>query len=511
MNPLEGLNVRQKLSFLAKDSLLYGGAAALNKAFALITFPILAWNLSVEQFGTIDLFNTLITLLTIMIVMGQDSAVARYYYEHTDENSRRDLISQSLAFQILTSTGLVPIAIILFSWGGSFTELPAIGNGTLILIAAQAIPLAAINFSQNILKWTFQRTQFLTITLGSTAASTLGLIAMLLAGYTSLPAIFGVYLATRLLFAGLGLWFVRTWLILPRGWNFLRETMPFALPFFLISALSASTPIIERASIATLLDAVSLGTYAAAAKVAMLLSLPLQAFQVAWGPFSYASFADSDAKRTFSVVLNAFACFALCGVVALTVLSPAILSILAPGFYAASAGIVVWLALARAAEGLGWITELGISLAKRPHWKIAPACVGLLVVTSVTLTLTPKFGAYAVAVAALLGILAKIALETVIAEHLHPIGWNWWRPALMLACTALFGIWSSIALRTADQIHNYLQLVAFGMIVCVVLFTIAFPKEERQRLLKVVLDWWRAHRHAKTKQGTIGNSSDDFT
>jgi O-antigen/teichoic acid export membrane protein len=42
---------------LFKDTFLYGGAAAFNKALSLITFPILARYFSVSEFGALDYYK----------------------------------------------------------------------------------------------------------------------------------------------------------------------------------------------------------------------------------------------------------------------------------------------------------------------------------------------------------------------------------------------------------------------------------------------------------------------
>ena len=74
INDPSRLNIGQRLRFVARDSALYGGAAALNKAFALITFPLLARHFSVADYGLIDFFSVLAGLLATFFIFGQGSA-----------------------------------------------------------------------------------------------------------------------------------------------------------------------------------------------------------------------------------------------------------------------------------------------------------------------------------------------------------------------------------------------------------------------------------------------------
>ena len=156
-----GLSQRDRLSFLLKDSVLYGGAAAISKAFALITFPLLARHFSVEAYGILDYFMVLASFLAILFIFGQDSAVARYFYEHEDTADRCQLISQSLVFQLAGLTLILP----LLWWGVEWISkvlIDAEGSVRFFKIVIFQLPfLLLINFSQNLLKWTYARAKFL--------------------------------------------------------------------------------------------------------------------------------------------------------------------------------------------------------------------------------------------------------------------------------------------------------------------------------------------------------------
>src|SRR2546422_4626653 len=103
-----GLSIRNRLRFLVKDSAVFGGGAALSKAFGLIPFPLVGRPFPVADYGLIDFYAVLGVLITIFLIFGQDSAVARFFYEYQDEESRCRLISQSLALQIVFMLLVLP-------------------------------------------------------------------------------------------------------------------------------------------------------------------------------------------------------------------------------------------------------------------------------------------------------------------------------------------------------------------------------------------------------------------
>jgi len=170
------LTVKGRLGFLGRDTAIYGGAAAFSKAFGLITFPLLARNFSVAEYGILDFFLSITTLIAVGMIFGQDSAVARYFYEYEESSQREQVITEWLLFQLLLLLFLIPV-LWLFSTQIASELSDAEEAETLLKLMILQVPsLLLINFSQNILKWSFSRTRFLIISVGSTIFSALALV-----------------------------------------------------------------------------------------------------------------------------------------------------------------------------------------------------------------------------------------------------------------------------------------------------------------------------------------------
>jgi O-antigen/teichoic acid export membrane protein len=101
------LTLRGRLGFLLQDSLLYGGASAISKSMALVTFPLLVRYFSAAEYGTLDFCLVLASVLCSLLVFGQDSAVARYFYDYEEMDQRRQMITQSLMFQLLITANKI--------------------------------------------------------------------------------------------------------------------------------------------------------------------------------------------------------------------------------------------------------------------------------------------------------------------------------------------------------------------------------------------------------------------
>jgi len=416
--------------------MIYGGAGALSKAFALITFPLLARHLTVADYGVLDFFMVLATVMVVLFIFGQDSAVARYFYECDDVEERRQIVSQSLVFQV---SGLVVLLPLLWISAGPISTvlLDAPEARTLFRILVIQLPFVLlINFTQNLLKWTFQRTKFLTISLGFTAFQATLLVAAIVVLDVGIAGVLLVALCTSVCFGALGLVFVRRWLIWPKDFRHLRVLVPFAIPYGLVAFMSVFSPSMERTLTIQILDAENLGLYAAGTKVAMLIGLLVTAFQTAWGPFSLSIHKEADAGLTYNWVLKFFSVGMCMSVFALSIIAYPLIYLLASARFAGAVVVVFPLAMALAIQATGWITEVGIGLAKRSHLTLYGYVVSLAVTWGAIVLLAPVIGLAGVGIGVLLGQTAKAVVASWLAQRAYPLPWGF-RPILGLFGFAL--------------------------------------------------------------------------
>ena len=436
-----------RLKFLLNDAFVYGLGGALNKALALFTFPLLARHFGVEQFGVIDLLNTSVVLLVTLLVFGQDSAVARFFYD--DENSirRRQVVSQSLVFQIIIFFIVCPFLWVNSALIAQEFSLTTDGEQIIKLMILQAPFFVLINFSQSLLKWTFRRNQFLFISIGSALVSLVGVFLGITLFEFDITSLFTLYLITRLTFGLLGLYLVRQWLVWPSDFKILKQMLPFAIPFGLICMAASFLPFFERSVALNYIGAEELGLFAAGAKVALIIVLPISAFETAWGPFSLSIFKENDATRTYQLMLPLFTIFVCCIVLFLTAISELLLVLLASDDYIGASIVVFALSLAKAIQAIGGITGLGISLAKKSYYKLYSYSLMILLAFLLLPLLSKNFELAGLAFGSLITIIAWATLETCLSQRVHPIDWRFTNTILILLITIIFGFLHQINLN----------------------------------------------------------------
>ena len=456
------LGVKERLRFLAKDSVVYGIAATINRATALLTFPLLARHFSVSEFGIVDSLILLVSVLSTMVIFGQDSAVARYFFEVESLVERREIVSQSIVFQCLVLMVAVPILYCFQTpLGTLFSSRTPSTNIYMPLIILQ-IPLVILqNFSQGILKWTFARMRFIIVSVGSTLLLCLGTVALVVSGYGTVNNILAMHFLTRVIFSLTSLWFIRKWLAFPTNFQYLPAMLSFAWPYGLICILTVFIPATERSMIVNLIGETEQGIFAASAKLGAFIALPVYAFQVAWGPFSLAIYKAENSAVTYNWVLKFFAITMFALTLLVTALGYPLITFLATDRYIDGVHCVFAICMSMSIQAIGWITEIGIDLSKKSYLKLYSNVFAYIVTFVAIYLLASRFGLVGVPWGTLLGVLTKTAIESSLAQKVYPLNWQYKGVLRLGTLVIAMGLCSQLVLSRFGANANLAVCIAF--------------------------------------------------
>ena len=91
----------------------YGFAISLDKLLAFLLIPIYASKLSVDEFGVIDLIQTIIGIVSIFAFLQLETSLQRYYFEYEGEKKKEYVFTIYISVIILSI--LLSVLIGLFS------------------------------------------------------------------------------------------------------------------------------------------------------------------------------------------------------------------------------------------------------------------------------------------------------------------------------------------------------------------------------------------------------------
>lgn len=479
-------NLRGRLNFLFKVSVLYGGAAAVSKSMALITFPILARYFSPADYGVLDFCMVLAAMLSTLIVFGQDSAVARYFYEYESLEERRQIISQSLVFQLSVVIVLMPLIWI----GSKFIETPFSNENFdrwIFLIVLLQIPfMMALNFSQNILKWTFRRNRFIVIAIGNALFYTALIVFSISLYEPDVESVLILSLINSAVFGLTGLFFIRDWLVRPLGFSWVKSLFPYAAPLGIICSVEASVPTLERLFISDGLSPEDLGFYAAGSKIAMFTVILVTAFQTAWGPFSLAIHKSINSIETFNTVLRIFVLLVCSTVILVDISAPLLIKILATDKYLPACVVVFPLSIGLAIQSIGWILELGIVIQKRSYLHLYSTGIYWVCVFLGIWILMPNFGLAGIALGVASAHLIRTFASSWMAQRIHPMKWSYKPSILIVGWTIAMGLVAAVAGDIWGlKYHVLIQCVSFVTIL-LISWSILLTNTERQMIRSII-------------------------
>ena len=428
----EDLGLRGRLNFLAKDSVLYGMSGGITKCFALITFPLLSRHFGISDYGIIDMFGVLATALAVFLGFGQNQTIARFFYERKDRDHQKNVISLAFLNSLVVALLTLPVLWLIIPFAAR--RMTGIEEAeSLLKLIVLCLPFMVVtNLVLFVCKFSFARFRYLVMTVGNGVARLLALLIALFVFDIGVVGVFVLNLVLSLLFSTIGIIFIREWLVVPRELRLLRSVLPYTLPLWVIQSITAFLLFYERSLLEDLLGSADLGLYAAGAKVALLLALPISAFLVAWQPFAMSIHQGKEVARTYNLILRASTFGMLIMVIFLDAMSRYILLILAGADFEGGALVVFPLAMAAALGLVVKIVGIGLQISNKSGLRLFAYLVYLPISLVAIYLFAREMGLPGVAFGVLFGQTALLVIESWFSCRHYRISWSF--PRIGMSC-----------------------------------------------------------------------------
>ena len=482
--------LKESVKFLLKDTLVYGIGGIVARFFAIFTVPIVTRVLSQSEYGTVDAAMAFVGIFASLIILGQDSAIARFFYDKGGEETwMRDVASTSLLIQLI----LMVIGLVVFLMlSDDIGRLIYPGNSPVAgywKVALLGIPGSAmLLFSINIFKWTFQKTKFLIISLGSTiftVALTVYLVAYLRWGVIGaiLPnvfsgavfGIFGIILNRR--YISFGNMFQNTRLA--------RKMAAYGLPCAGVMLVSSLIPSVDRFFLLRYADLSQIGIYAVGVKVASLILLAVGAFQIAFGPYAFSIWDKKEAPEVFAKLFKLYIMGLSFIAVILCALWDVIIMVFASGKYASSFLVLPLLLMSHIFQGATEFTSLGVSWAKKMVFTFVLYTISTAILFMSNYLLVPYFTIVGAALSLLIANICLNVLYYLISTRFYRIRIDFKAASATLVIAGLV-----FALSYLDYYfkNNVTYIVKTASVFCfpVACFFAVFSSAEREGITQYV-------------------------
>jgi O-antigen/teichoic acid export membrane protein len=459
--------------------MIYGLGGLVSRILAVFLLPLYTRYLDAEDLGEVGIVVALSAVAVTVLRLGISSAFFRFYFDADDDAGRRIVVRTSFWFTL--AMGLFGLALGV-AFADPLAELLGLDDPDLVRAAALGV-LAQMAYEQQtaIFRAEERSTAFVAASLVNIAI-TIGATILLVVVWEqgALGVVLGNITGTLCVTAGL-LVVHRRWL--GRGFSrpLLREMNRFGIPLVPAALALIAVNFGDRFFLVHLADLREVGLYEIGVRIASAMVLLLTAFRTAWPAFAYSIRDDGEARRTYAYVLTYLVVLSSWAALALGLLSPWLVRLLAtPQFYEGSR-VVAPLAFATVAYAAYIVMAIGVGRAKRTqfNWAITGAAALLNVVLN--LVLIPPYGMMGAAVATVAAYSLMFVLMTWYAQRVFPVPYQWRRVATGAA--AALGLLAVGKLVDANLAVALLLALAYPLALAALGF---FLPDERARLRALV-------------------------
>lgn len=284
------------LSRFFKHSTIYGFGSILNRATAFLLLPIYTNYLSVTEYGTLELFYIIGTVISGLLSVGIAHATLRFYYEYDNDLDRNCVVTTNLIVSlIITFAG----ALITSVWSESLA-LHILGdsgyrNGILLILATLVLELSSQVCLAYLRAKEYSGFFVLIMFLKLIVQLMVNIYLVVFGGM----GIIGV-LTGNLLAVTFGWAILVTFVLYQCGYRFdwikAIPVLKYSFPFLLSTMMGLVSANVDRLLINSLLSLQALGIYALGLKFSSLLdNLIGEPFNRSYGAFRFSIMNNDDA------------------------------------------------------------------------------------------------------------------------------------------------------------------------------------------------------------------------
>ncbi len=425
----------------------------LSRSANLLLMPILTRQFSVDEYGSIDILITMISLVALFVGLTLESAIARLWFDCARDGVQRNLVSSIIGFTLLIGSLTVAFIYYYSDWivellpGNTFRSVYIeLGAVCAFLMALLNIPQIVIRMERRIVHYT------ILVTFQTASYVAIALFLILQVGADLLGVFVAMVIANGLALA-VGLWLIRPYICLNLSISNLRSSLTYSIPLFPAVLVSWANPQVDRFILLTFLGLGAVGLYGAGAKIALILGILISTFQQAWTPLAVAAINDHNGRRDlYRRALNYYAgLMAMLGLILVT-FSKELLALLVPADYQGAYIVIPWLIGAQILYGSACITNIGTLITKQSFRNSVAASIAVAINIAFSAFLVPRIGLWGAALGSLLAGLTFTWMLLLFSEHVTDVSFD---KKIVLAIIAIY-VFSSCALLFADELAHSL-------------------------------------------------------
>ena len=429
---------------LLSDSFIYGFGSIVIKAIAFFTLPIYTRLFTPEEFGILEMFNTIAGMLSIFMTMGLDSAQSFYFMEAKNNGGRSITDITASIFQLRIIVGLIVVFLsIVFSYFIiKFTFQVSLPSYYLWIVAISTFFGTLVSQSLEVFRLIYKPWRYIALSFLQTV---FGVAFILFFVYFYDGGIRGYLLGVccgSLFTMVIGWHTSRSYtywgkLDLELFKKFIKFGLPLLPSGLMIWIMSAS----DRWFVSNILGNYEVGIYAIGAKIALIITIVIETFRKAWWPIAMDMLHKDDSQVFFKSISLCYVAVGSLSAVLLTILSPYLVKILADDRYFHSWKLIGILCWGNIFYGFYLLSFIGIFKAKKTYISTYIYSISAFLNIILDYVLIKYYGVFGVALATSFSVLAANIMGVIVSNKYYKIDWQWFWYIFFIGSSWIFIFW----------------------------------------------------------------------
>lgn len=455
-------------SFL-KHFVIIGGGTFLNLLFGLFTTPLITRIVDPEEYGQHSVFLLYANLALLILLLGMDQGLGRYYYLKTDKEYKRALLFRCVQYPFITT-----IIVAVFVMAASITglihfEFPPV---IMALLCGYTLFEVLFRFGLNVNRLEYNSKMYSALNIALKAAY-VGLALPLLLIFKGNDLLMLCIASTGSAFVVL----VISILSQREMWNFRAnndaactvdrvELMKYAFPLTITMGITYLFQALDRLSIKHFCTYADVGIYASTMSLVNIFAIIQTTFNTLWGPMAIEHYINDSEDRSFYQKGNQTITVIMFFLGVSLILFRDVFALLLGEKYREAAYILPFLIFHPIMYTISETTVTGINFMKKSKMTILIAGASCLANFIGNTILVPRIGPQGAAISTGLSYILFFALRTLISNHYFYVDFK------LKKFTVLTIIVCAYAFYNTFVKFNWLSVV--GYVVCVLVIVLLY-------------------------------------
>lgn len=463
-----------------KTFFVFGLATFIDKIIAFVFLPIYARVLTIEEFGSMELLQSVISIVSIFAFLQLETALQRFFYELGEEELKS--FAASIFLFVFGISLVLCLGISLFSKQVSSLLFEKKDYAQLIVTAIWQIPLMSFyTLSAIILRFSKRYDVFLKLIILSSVCSVLLLYFFMIYRKDGLAGYFQAQLISISIVSVYAFYQIKSLFHSKPSADQLKIALRYALPQFPARIGSTMNAYANRFFINAYVDAKSLGLFAMAFKISSVIQIIYQFFLMFWNQMMFEIKLKDNHKEILADVLRIANAIMFAIVSLLAIFSKEILMVLAK-HYLEGHYLIGVISLSFALVLLKEIVDVGPKYLKKTHYLSINFSISVVFNLASLFLLAPYLGLMGVSLSLIIANGSLLFISWFTSNRIYFIAFD--KLNFLVNCVFCICVIMADAL---DLTGNGMAVkIAYAFVVMVFYALLAYPPARKLMALKPV-------------------------